>query len=102
MISEGRRRRQKRRWGRARLRRLAGAMAMCRRQWRGITMKGVAGSVVRFAWMAVVCAGYAFGQTSLEGTVADAEGRGVAGATLTLQHEDGRTAATAKSENDGR
>ena len=65
-------------------------------------MKGVAGSVVRFAWMAVVCAGYAFGQTSLEGKVADAEGRGVAGATLTLQHEDGRTAATAKSENDGR
>jgi hypothetical protein len=77
-------------------------------------MNWFVGTMLRCACLAVVCTGYALGQTSLpiqtrlagqanvEGAVLDAAGHGVSGAMLTLLFEEGRTAATAKTDDEGK
>src|SRR5713226_4378570 len=61
-----------------------------------------------FSWcLRVVClfvliSGTAYGQTAIEGAVHDAAGRGLAKASVSLQHQDGGTSLTTVSDIDGR
>lgn len=84
---------------RARLRRLASGGVLA--TMAGKPMNWLVGTMLRCACMTLVCAGYAFGQTSLEGTVRDPAGQGISGAMLTLQYPEGRTAAAAKTDDEG-
>src|SRR5216683_33660 len=61
-----------------------------------------------FSWcLRVVClfvliSGTAYGQTAIEGAVHDAAGRGLAKASVSLQHQDGGIAQTTVSDSDGK
>src|SRR5437667_2973296 len=50
---------------------------------------------LRVAFLMLWVTGAASAQTPIEGTVRDSSGRAVPGASVVLQHEDGRTVATA-------
>src|SRR5712692_2666115 len=57
---------------------------------------------LRFVCLILLISGTAFAQTAVEGTVHDAAGRPVANASVSLQHQDGRTALTTASASDGK
>src|SRR5437899_10671297 len=57
---------------------------------------------LRVAFLMLWITGAASAQSPIEGTVRDSSGRAVPGATISLQHEDGRTVATALADSDGK
>src|SRR5437899_12968977 len=57
---------------------------------------------LRVAFLMLWITGAASAQSPIEGTVRDSSGRAVPGASVVLQHEDGRTVATALADSDGK
>src|SRR5437667_132270 len=57
---------------------------------------------LRVAFLMLWITGAASAQSPIEGTVRDSSGRPVPGASVVLQHEDGRTVATALADSDGK
>src|SRR5437667_2382527 len=57
---------------------------------------------LRVAFLMLWITGAASAQSPNEGTVRDSSGRPVPGASVVLQHEDGRTVATALGDSDGK
>src|SRR2546425_3098065 len=57
---------------------------------------------LRVAFLMLWVTGAASAQSPIEGTVRDSSGRPVPGASVVLQHEDGRTVATALADSDGK
>src|SRR5260370_22250425 len=57
---------------------------------------------LRVACLILLISGTAYGQTDIEGSVQEAEGRVVAKASVSLQNQDGGTALTTVSDSDGK